>query len=130
MRFDPTHNKKQTELSTMWFDDDGIFHTVTRKDASVTKEMLMETFAFIHEQAGDQKICWLGDVTEMSFPTDEARDFAGEVTPKFVKALALVTNSKLSRIIANVYLTLKKPSYPTRMFTNKENAREWLKQYL
>jgi len=120
----------ETELSTMWFDEEGVFCTVTKKGITITKERLSLTFDFIRNQAGDKKVCWLGNVTEASFPTDEARDFAGVETPKIIKALALITNSKISRMIANVFLTLKKPPYPTRLFTSEENARAWLKTYL
>lgn len=120
----------ETELSVMWFDEEGIFCSVTKKDVVITKERLQLTFEFIRSQAGSKKICWLGEISKASFPTDEARDYAGEETPKLVKALALITNSVISRMIANVFLTLKKPSYPTRMFTNEANAREWLRQYL
>jgi hypothetical protein len=119
-----------TALSTMWFDMDGIFCSVTKKNASLTKEALMESFDYIRCNSTSSKICWLGDVTAALFPTQEARDFAGEETPKFVKALALITNSEISRMIANVFMVLKKPSYPTRMFTNEEDAKEWLRQYL
>jgi hypothetical protein len=120
----------ETELSLMWFDEDGVFCTVTKKDVTITKERLQFTFEFIRSQCGDNKICWLGDITKASFPTDEARDYAGEETPKLIKALALITNSVISRLVANVFLTLKKPPYPTRMFTSEQNAREWLRQYL
>jgi len=120
----------ETELSTMWFDEEGIFCSVTKKGVEITKPRLGLSFDFIRHQVGDKKICWLGDITQAGFPTKEARDFAGVETPKFIKALALITNSQLSKMIANVFLTLKKPPYPTKMFTTEENAREWLKQYL
>ncbi|MGQ0829315.1 MAG: DUF7793 family protein [Bacteroidota bacterium] len=47
-----------------------------------------------------------------------------------MKALALLTRSPLSRMIANIYLTLKKPAYPTKVFSDETEARKWLKQYL
>lgn len=124
------HKVFEIPLSTMWFDEDGIFNSVTKKDAALTKEALMVTFDFIQKNASGKKICWLGDVTNASLPTTEARDYAGEETPKFIKALALITNSELSRMIANVFLVLKKPPYPTRLFTNVQDARAWLKTHL
>lgn len=126
-----TRNKiKEIELSTMWFDEDGVFCTVTKKDVMVTKSGLEETFQYIRENSPNDKVCWLGDVSDASLSTKEAQDYAAQETPKLVKALALITNSQLSRLMANIFLTLKKPPYPTRMFTNEQNAREWLKQYL
>ena len=120
----------ETELSRMWFDEEGIFCSVTKKNVTITRERLQLTFEFIRSQVGNEKICWLGDITQAAFPTNEGRDYAGEVTPKIIKALALITNSAISRMIANVFLTLKKPPYPTKMFTSEANAREWLRKYL
>ena len=117
-------------LSTMWFDEQGILCSVTKKNAALTKDALTATFDYIKKKSGEKKVCWVGDVTEASFPTQEARDFAGVETPKFIKALALITNSEVSQLIANVFLALKRPPYPTKMFTNEKDAKAWLKQYL
>ena len=74
--------------------------------------------------------CWLGEVSRLSSSTKEIRDFAAIETPKFVKALALITNSTVSKSIANLFLLLKEPPYPTRLFTDEREAKEWLKNYL
>ncbi len=120
----------ETQLSRMWFEESGLFCSVTKPNCSITKDALTLTFNFIKENVGDKKICWLSNVTEAAFPTDEARDFAGEETPRIIRALALITNSQISRLIANVFITLKKPPYPTKMFSNEQDAREWIGQYL
>lgn len=120
----------ETELSRMWFDEEGIFCSVVKKNVTMTKERVQLTFEFIRSQAGHEKVCWLADITQAEFLTEEARNYAGVVTPKLVKALALITNSVISRMIANVFIALKKPPYPTKMFTSEANAREWLRQYL
>lgn len=120
----------ETPLSTFWFDEDGIFCLVAKPGVPLTKEALAETFNSVKTKGEDEKFCVLGDITDISFPTTEARDLAGEETPKFVKALAFVTNSDQSRMIADVFLTLKKPTYPVKLFRNEQNAREWLKKFL
>lgn len=78
----------ETGLSYLWFDEAGIFCSITKPDVTITKERLQVTFNYIRSQVGDKNICWLGDNTQASFPTDEARDFAGDETPKIIKALA------------------------------------------
>lgn len=120
----------ETPLSTCWFDEEGIFCLLAKPGVPLTKEALTETFSSIKTKEEDHKFCVLGDITDISFPTTEARDFAGEVTPKFVKALAFVTNSDQSRMIADVFFTLKKPTYQVKLFRNEQNAREWLKKFL
>ncbi|HLG02131.1 MAG TPA: hypothetical protein VI731_00960 [Bacteroidia bacterium] len=125
----PGNRTFETPLSLMWFNEDGIFCSITKKNAPLTKAALRESFEFIRANSGGNKVCWLGNVTNLSPPEKEARDYAAEETPKFIQALALITNSTLSKFIANVFLQLKKPPYPTRLFTNEEDALQWLRQF-
>jgi hypothetical protein len=120
----------ETSLSTMWFDNEGIFYSVTKKNAALNKKNLQETFDYIHSKAGDKKVCWIGDVTDTPPPEKEARDYAAEITPKMIKALALLTNSSLSKMIAEIFMLVKKPPYPTRMFTSEAEALIWIRSYL
>ena len=45
---------------------------------------------------------------------------------KNVKFHAFVIQSIAQRVIANIYLIVDKPFKPTRFFTNKEEAENWL----
>jgi hypothetical protein len=42
----------------------------------------------------------------------------------------MITTSPVSKMIANLFFGFKPPSYPVKMFTNKEEAVSWIKQYL
>ncbi len=114
----------------MWFDEDGILCSVYRKDAVLTPQALERSFQKIKEQSGGKKVCWLGEVSDLAEASREVRDFAALKTPEFVIALALVTSSPLSMMLSNLYLTLKKPPYPSRLFTDEQKAREWLKRHM
>jgi hypothetical protein len=104
--------------------------SVTRPGAVITLEAMKYELDLIRNRAKDEKICWLGDVTNVSSVNKEIRDYAADETPKFVKALALITASQLSKLAANIFFHLKKPPYPTRLFTNEQDARAWLRQYM
>jgi hypothetical protein len=61
--------------------------------------------------------------------TKEARDFfSGGEGIKYMKKLALLTNSPISKMVGNFYLKINQPSIPTRLFTSKEDALKWLKE--
>ena len=120
----------ESPMSIIWFDGNGILCSVYKEKAQLTKEGLEVTFGFIKSRAKGKKICWLGDVTNLSSTDKETRDFSAAETPAFIKALALVTNSPLSKMIANIFLTLKKPPYPTKVFNNEIEAKEWLNLYV
>ncbi|MBI3510628.1 MAG: hypothetical protein HY064_08185 [Bacteroidetes bacterium] len=43
---------------------------------------------------------------------------------------SIITNSPVSSMLANLYLGLKKPPFPAKLFTDENKARQWLRQYL
>lgn len=120
----------ETDLSIMWFDEAGILCSVYKKNAKLTKAALENSFRLIKMHSKGNKICWLGEVSNISTPDKETRDFAALETPGFVKALALISYTPFSNFIANIYLNLKKSPYPRRLFFDEKEAKEWLKQYL
>lgn len=62
--------------------------------------------------------------------TRDARDYMASVGAILVIAGALITGSQLNRTIGNIFLTIDKPPVPTKLFTNEQKARQWLKGYL
>jgi hypothetical protein len=42
----------------------------------------------------------------------------------------MISNSQLGKMLANMFFNMKKQPYPTKMFTDETEAKEWLKQYL
>jgi hypothetical protein len=57
----------------------------------------------------------------------EVRDFvAGPEVSKIVAADAFLINGTALKIIGNFYLQVNKPQRPSKLFTKKEEAVEWL----
>lgn len=48
----------------------------------------------------------------------------------YSKADAFVIKSLAQKILANFYLRINKPERPTKFFNKKEEALDWLKQYM
>ena len=48
----------------------------------------------------------------------------------YSKVSAYITNSISQKLLGNFYLKINKPERPTRFFSNKKDAIDWLKQYL
>ena len=66
----------------------------------------------------------------MSQSPKEIRDYVNAQFPNIALAVALISKTPLGRMNANLFFKLKKNPYPTRMFDNEDEAKEWLKQYL
>ncbi len=48
----------------------------------------------------------------------------------FSKCAAFIVSSISQKLLGNFYLKIYKPQRPTRFFNHKEDAINWLKQYL
>jgi hypothetical protein len=72
----------------------------------------------------------LVDMSGIKSTTREAREYLATIGSTLAKAAALITGSSFNRMLGNVFLTIDKPAVPTRLFTNEEKAKEWLKEFL
>lgn len=61
----------------------------------------------------------------------DARKFLGtEVATECMKAGALIINSPVQKVLANFFLRFSQPKVPARLFTNREEAIEWVNEIL
>ena len=120
----------ETRTSISWLEDNGILCSISKKAPEPTVEESKRDIEDFKRRYGNQKFCMLMDITHSTPSSKEMRDWAAEELPKLVKAIAMISNSPLGRMVANLFFGLKPPPYPTKMFSNEHDAREWLKQYL
>ena len=116
--------------SIVWFDENGILCAISKKAPPQTLEEAKESMKDFEKLTGGKKVCMLIDITNSPPTSKEMRDYSATELPKIVRALAMISESALGKMIANLFFGLKPPSYPTKMFSNEKDAKEWLKQYL
>jgi len=63
-------------------------------------------------------------------PDKETRKFSTEQLPNVYTAMAMVSKPGLAKLIMNILFRLKPPPIPMKSFSDDEEAKEWLKQYL
>jgi hypothetical protein len=118
--------------SILWFDEEGIAYSTPKPDAPLTStdDEIRNDINFFLEITGGKKVCIVIETASQGAPPPKAqRDLVEESLNKVVKALAIVTTSPLSKMLANLFFSFKPPAYPTKMFTNVEEATAWVKQY-
>ena|ERR1700741_449371 len=127
----PPENVKIYEFpaSTIWFDENGILCSIA-KNVSQTVSEAKETMIAFKEIVGDRKVCMLSDNSDSPPVNKEMRDYAAEVIPDLVKAIAIMSRSSVGKMAANLFFSLKKQPYPVKFFNDEKEAKEWLKQYL
>lgn len=72
----------------------------------------------------------LFDVSKIKHSTKEARDFLAKEGNELVTASAILVDSAVVKMAANFYVSVNKPVKPTRLFTDKDSALTWLRQFM
>jgi hypothetical protein len=129
------HPPKNAEVvdfgsSLIWTDESGIVYIKSTKEPSPDIESLKEKIQDFKFRFGDKKWCFLLDVTNRGPVSKELRDFSAKELPKLIKAMAIISQSALGKMIANLFFAINKQPYPAKMFNSEEEAKNWLKQYL
>jgi len=119
---------KETDYVTM-FIQNGIFYAFFKKidvlDFNIANVTVRERLIFFEKRAYP---C-LFDISEVKQITKEARDFMADEGNQLVLASAMVVTSPMLKMMANFYIMVNKPKNPTRLFTDREDALEWLRQF-
>lgn len=119
----------ETEVQTLWFDDDGIL-CGRSKDFPRTLQNQRQTYDLIRKISGNKKVCYLSEVTRIQAPDKETREFVVAESSNLFKAVAVISDSFVGRMIANILFNMRRQPYPVKMFSNEDDAKKWLKQFL
>lgn len=118
-----------SEMPKVFIDDDGIVN-ILFGSLMMTADHVVHSVAIHRKLAPDRKspVMIVGEaaigVRGLISKVGNS-DWIVEVT----SAVAIVTQTKVGRVLGNVFIGLQKNSYPTKLFDTKEDARAWLQQY-
>ncbi len=114
-----------------WIGKDGILYSIAKRNAhKPTEEESQHEIEKLRAMVGEKKVCMIVDVTYASASSREGREQSATQLEKIVQAMAIVTSSPLGRMVANMFFSLKPPSYPIKMFNNPEDAQKWIGQFV
>lgn len=83
------------------------------------------------EITGSNPVVMLSDIRKLKTSTREARQrMAAKDGQIGMLAVGVVMNSRLQSVIYNFFMNLSSLTVPTKIFTNKEDAIEWCKNYV
>lgn len=123
--------KRENEYVTLILESGiliGIYNNKTRIDLEGAKEVIRLRV----EMCENITYPLMVDGRSVYEVTKEARDYFGsEKGYELVSAAAIISDSLLSRTIANFLINVNfhKTPIPVRLFSSKEMALEWLEQY-
>ncbi len=133
MKLEIPENVKKYELgsSIVWFDGKILYSTPKPGPLETrTMEQIHADMNIIRELIGYKKVCFILESNPKSPPpAKQERDFIADQIESVTKAMAIITSSPLSRMIANLFFGFRAPSYPVKMFTDIKAAKEWIQEY-
>ncbi|AFC26360.1 STAS/SEC14 domain-containing protein [Saprospira grandis] len=87
-----------------------------------------ESLCKMAEAQGKNIFIYIDVSTIGGISADARKYFAKAVNPRS-RACALLVGSGISRILGNFLVGFNKPPIPTRLFSNKEKALQWLAEW-
>lgn len=117
------------DLATYWFDKNGILNSLS-KNLKRTVANTTENFALVKRITNNKKVPLLIYLSNSSAPDKQTREFVAKELPNAYTAMAMVSKSGLGKLIMNFLFKLKPPTIPMKSFSDDNEAKEWLKQYL
>ena len=110
---------------------DGILHSHTKSGIDFNIQSLKKFNVVMGEMLNHKMAPLLITFDDFAIPPTETRDFwAKKESCPYASADAYLTTTFSHKLIGNIYLHFNKPERPTKIFTKKEDAIEWLKTFL
>ena len=117
------------EIADYRLDEDGILYSYSKKPKR-TVANITANIALVKKITGGKKVPLLIYLSDSPVPDRETRKFSAKILPEVYAAMAMVSKPGLAKFIMNVLFGLKPPAIPTKTFSEEEEAKKWLRQYL
>lgn len=121
----------ETRVVRLQMGEDGVVRQKTLDVEDYSVEDAKAHVAATGRVTGGKRAPILADIRGVrNAGSAEIREYyASEEGARYTAALGMVVESALTRIVANLYFRIDRPPYPSRMFTNEEQALAWLKGF-
>jgi hypothetical protein len=112
-----------------WFIADGILFLDVKETDIFDIHMAKVCVKSLEEFTKNKPYPCLMSVLKIKGISKEARDYFANEGDSHILANAMLIKSPIMKMISNFYIMVNKPRKPTKMFTDKEQALEWLIQF-
>jgi len=116
------------EIADYYFDD-GILVSLS-KNPKRTVENITANIGLVKSITGNKKVPLLIYLCNSPIPDKETQKLSAQMLPEAYKAMAMVSKPGLASFIIKLLFKFKPSPIPMKNFTNDNQAKNWLKQYL
>jgi hypothetical protein len=117
------------EIATYWLEDDGILVSLS-KSTPRTVETIANNVALVKRVTNNTRVPLLINLSRSPVPDRATRAFSTQPLPVVYRAMAMVSEPGLSRLIMSILFRFQQPPIPMKSFTDDAAARACLRQYL
>ncbi len=117
------------QIADYWLSPEGILHSYSNNTLR-TVENISENIALVKRITNNKKVPLLVYLVNSPIPDKATRKFSAEQLPNVYVAMAMVSKPGLAKLIMNLLFKFKEPPIPMKAFTDDNQAKEWLSQYL
>ncbi|HUZ59469.1 MAG TPA: hypothetical protein VMU83_11875 [Hanamia sp.] len=117
------------EIADYWYAPDGILYSYSKNPTRTIKN-ITENIALVKRITDNKIVPLLIYLSNSHVPDKATRIFAAEQLPKVYSAMVMVSKPGLSKFIMNIFFRLKPPAIPMKSFTDDQQAKEWIKQFV
>lgn len=119
-----TGQRADSDKAELVLDGQGIVQLKWQRGVSIAKEDAEAAMASVNELCGVSRHPMLVDMANTAQVSREARAVFGR--PCQASRIALLGASPVDKVLANFILGINKLPCPTRFFTSRRDATEWL----
>jgi hypothetical protein len=120
----------QPQIADVYAEADGTVVVRFRSAVRLTRELTVEVTRAHVAAANGEKRPVLADVRGVLSTDRASRELA--VAPDVTGAtlrMAILVGNPVTRVIGGFFLRVTTPRYPTRIFSDEQQAREWLREH-
>lgn len=118
-----------TSTSHMELGTDGILRITIHQGARFEMDQVILHYETAHRIAGKHNVPVLVDARAQHTVSRKAQEYAAEQSHTRL-ATAVVTNSPLTRLLTNIYVSVFRPVSPLKLFSSIESAEDWLRDLM
>jgi len=121
----------ETAIAIISVDENGIGHQYFKDNTVLDVPEQLENLEAIKSVTSMKPTPFVVSAGKNVMITKDARDNAILIEPLSpINASAIVVQNLAYRLIAEFFIKVQKPKMPYKIFTDKQNAYEWCKQFV
>ncbi len=121
----------QTKAAEVSLREHGLIHVRTFANTELGVDDAREYLEAVMYLSEELPYAVVLDLTGVTYASKEAREWLSEATSKrgLTVCTAIIAQSYPSKIIANLMLTVSRPSFPVQAFDDEAEALKWCRKY-